>query len=294
MQFDMIKCLILLLNCLLPAIHGDTNVVPSEGGCIANGRFVVTEGEHIVSITEEKGTWLTVGDNTELIIDGDIRLDGNGLSNCNIIKVTGHNVLIHGKGSITGDRWTHKGEDGEWGMGIRLHGATDVTVKGLTIADCWGDCIYIGGRSRGVNIDSCLLQGSRRQGISITHAMKVNISNCLIADISGTMPQYAIDIEPNRRCTVNNVLIRNVTVKNCEGGIRAIIPKNGIGNTRIGKVKITGCHVMAKSRHPLQFVGCEEVEVNGCTIETGNGKKPIISKNVGKLTETDNKVIYEQ
>lgn len=283
---------ILLLSCLFACVNGETNVVPSEGGCVANGRFEIPVGDHFVKIAEEKGAWLTVGDNTELIIDGDIHLEGNGLRSCDIIRVTGNNVLIHGKGSIVGDRSSHEGDEGEWGMGIRLHNATDVTVKGLTIADCWGDCVYIGGNCERIKIDSCLLCGSRRQGISITKADGVTVTDCRIADISGTMPQYAIDIEPNLRCVVDHVLIQNVTVENCEGGFRAILGKKAVGNARIGHVEVIGCQVMAKSRHTLQFAGCEEATVKNCTIETRRDDKPIIFKHGNNLIKENNKVIY--
>lgn len=281
---------ILLLSCLFATMNKETIVVPSDGGCIANGRYVIPAGEHIVRISEEKGAWLTVGDNTELIIDGNIRLEGNDFRACDIILVKGKNVNIHGKGSIVGDRATHKGEEGEWGMGIRLHNASNVTVKGLTVANCWGDCIYIGGKTERVNIANCELTGSRRQGISITNGKDLTVSDCHIADISGTMPQYAIDIEPNIRCVVDNVLIKNVTAKNCEGGFRALIGKKAVGNARIGKVEIRNCTVMAKSRHTIHFVGCENAIVTDCTIETRGREKPILTNHVNKLTEKNNKV----
>ena len=287
----MIVSIIIFLNCLFAPLPSTVSMISPNGGRISNERFVIPAGNHTIRETKEKGAWLTVGDNTELVIEGNIRLEGNGLSSCDIIRVTGRNVHIHGGGSIVGDRRTHKGKAGEWGMGIRLHGASNVTVNSLSITDCWGDCIYIGGGSENVKIDSCVLRDSRRQGISITHANNVIVSDCRIANISGTMPQYAIDIEPNKRCIVDNILIRGVTVENCEGGIRALIGKKAYGNARIGSVEIHDCHVMAKSRHTIHFAGCEKAIVRDCTIETRKGEKPILSRHVGKLTEKNNKVI---
>jgi parallel beta-helix repeat protein len=178
-------------------------------------------------------------------------------------------------------------------MGIHLDGASHVTVSGLTIADCWGDCIYIGGDSKNIEISDCHLRGSRRQGVSIVKADSVTISNCRIADISGTNPQYAIDIEPNKRCVVDNVLIENVTVTGCEGGFRAVIGKEEFGNARIGKVEILNCNVMAKSRQTIFLGGCDEAVVNNCVIETRKGEKPILSRKVGHMSEMNNKVIYK-
>lgn len=275
------------------SLNCETNILSYNGGYISNGRFVIPAGDHLVKIIKEKGAWLTVGNNTELVIDGNIQLDGNEFLCCDIIKVTGKNVLIHGKGSITGDRLTHKGEKGEWGMGIRLHNVNDVTIKGITISNCWGDCIYIGGKSEKIKIDGCVLSGSRRQGISITSGIDVTISDCSISDISGTMPQYAIDIEPNFRCVVDNILIKNVTINNCEGGFRAIIGKKGVGNARIGRVEIQGSYLMAKSRHSIQFSGCEEAIVKDCTIEVRKREKPILFRYGSSLIDENNKVIYK-
>ena len=271
----------------------DGDVSMFDGREIKNGTFVISEGNYLLRVKKEKGACLIVGDNTELVIDGTLQLAPNGFKSYDMIRVVGNNVKIHGKGSIIGDKSKHSGREGEWGMGIRLHGSSNVTISGLSIADCWGDCIYIGGNSRKTQISNCLLRGSRRQGISITKANGVIVSNCKIANISGTNPQYAIDIEPNKRCTVDNVLIKNVTVTGCEGGFRAVIGKKGFGNARIGKVEIRNCRVMAKSRHTIHFAGCEQGVVEDCFIETHKGEKPILSRKVGNLSEKNNQVIYK-
>ena len=271
----------------------DGDVSLFDGREIKNGTLVISEGSYLLRVEKEGEACLKIGDNMELVIDGALQLAPNDFKSCDMIRVVGSNVKIHGKGSITGDKLAHLGSEGEWGIGIRLNGSNNVTVSGLTIADCWGDCIYIGGDSKDIEILDCLLRGSRRQGISIVKADSVTISNCRIADISGTNPQYAIDIEPNKRCTVDNVLIDNVTVTGCEGGFRAIIGKKGIGNARIGKVEIRNCHVMAKSRHTIHFAGCEQGVVEDCTIETRKREKPILSRKVGHVSEKNNKVIYK-
>lgn len=271
----------------------DGDVSLFDGREIKNGTLVIAEGIYLLQAGKEGGACLKIGDSTELVIDGTLQLAPNDFKSCDMICVVGSNVKIHGKGSITGDKSEHLGSEGEWGMGIRLHGARNVTVSGMTIADCWGDCIYIGGDSKNIQISDCLLHGSRRQGISITKADSVTISNCRIAGISGTNPQYAIDIEPNKRCTVDNVLISNVTVTGCEGGFRAVIGKEEYGNAKIGKVEIRNCRVMAKSRHTIHFAGCEQAVVEDCVIETRKGEKPILSRKVDSLTEKNNKVIYK-
>lgn len=297
----MITSIILFLNCLFVVGHASqrdnnnivgeisqTNVVPPEGGRIAHGRYVIPAGTLNVIITKEKGAWLTVGDNTELVIDGNIYLEGNSLRNCDIIRVTGRNVCIHGKGSIVGDRWTHKGDDGEWGMGINFFRATNATLSGLTIKDCWGDCVYVGKKSGNVLIEDCHLDRGRRQGISVTYADSVTIRNCKISNVSGTMPQYAIDIEPNMNCTVNYVLIENVEATNCEGGFRTTVPNAGVGNATIGNVEIRNCRVSANSRYPIHLNRCTTGTVEGCTIDATNDRASIYANYVEDLKICNN------
>ena len=303
----MITNVIFVLSCLLLNVMGTDDAVDLQGKTcqissgdvsmfdgreVRNGTLVIAEGSYRLQVKKEGGTCLRIGDNMEVVIDGRLQLAANALKSCDMFRIVGSNVKIHGKGSITGDRHTHTGREGEWGMGIRLDGAEDVKVSGFTIADCWGDCIYIGGGSKNIQIANCLLRGSRRQGISITNAKNVTISHCQIANISGTMPQYAIDIEPNRRCVVDNVLIEHVAVTGCEGGFRASLGKKTYGNARIGKVEIRNCHVSAKSRHTIHFAGCEQAEVTNCVIEIRKGEKPILTRLVGRLTQKDNKVVY--
>lgn len=299
--------LILALSCLLLNVLGTNSVIDLQGKTykiangdvsmfdgreVRNGTLVISEGNYFLRVKKEGGACLVIGDNTELVIDGMLQLAPNRFKSCDMIRIVGSHVKIHGKGSITGDRHTHTGSQGEWGMGIRTDGAADVTVSGITIADCWGDCIYIGGGSKNIRVSNCKLHGSRRQGISVTKATGVTISNCKIADISGTMPQYAICIEPNKRCIVDNVVIENVTVTSCEGGFRAVLGKSTFGNARIGKVEIRNCHVSAKSRHTIHFAGCEQAVVTNCVIETRKGEKPILTRRVGSLLENNNKVTY--
>jgi len=304
----MMTTLLLVLSCLFLNVTGIKNGLDLQGKTykisdgdaslfdgreIKNGTLVISEGEYLLRVKKEKDACLIVGDNCELIIDGTLRLTPNGFKSYDVIRVVGSRVKIHGKGNIVGDKSKHTGHEGEWGMGIRLHGSRNVTVSGLTIADCWGDCIYIGGGSKNTQISNCQLRGSRRQGISITKADGVTVSNCKISNISGTNPQYAIDIEPNKRCVVDNVLIQNVIVTGCEGGFRAVLGKKTYGNARIGKVEILNCHVMAKSRHTIHFAGCEQAVVKDCVIETRKGEKPVLLREVGHLSQTNNKVIYK-
>lgn len=266
--------------------NGDVSMF--DGRVVCNGTIVVSEGDYLVRVKKEGGTCLKLGDNMEFIVNGSIRLAPNDFKKYSIVTVVGSHVRIHGKGSIVGDKISHTGKEGEWGMGINFRGASDATLSDLTVKDCWGDCVYVGGESKNIKINNCVLSDSRRQGVSITKADSVTVNNCSISNISGTMPQYAIDIEPNRNCTVNYVLIENVEATNCEGGFRATVPNAAVENAAIGTVEIRNCRVSALSRYPIHLNRCHTCTVAKCTIGATNDRPCVYANYVEDLKVCNN------
>ena len=211
-------------------------------------RNVVTinPGDYWITIPKAWGHRIQVLSNTDIILNGTIRLKANSYRGYKIIDIFGHNISLCGRGAIIGDRKAHRGIDGEWGMGVNVSGGSNIKISGITIKDCWGDCIYIGGKATNVNIRNCILDGSRRQGVSITFAGKVFVENCIIKNIKGARPEYAIDVEPNANCVVDYVLIKKVKVINCNGGFMSWHPEK---KSRIGTVEILNCSVSGRIEH---------------------------------------------
>lgn len=256
--------------------------------------IVIEKGNYQVTARKNADVCLGIPSNTTIIINGTIKLNPNNYQKCDIIRAQGSNIRISGKGIIVGDKHTHLGNDGEWGMGILFNGATNSSVRGLTIKDCWGDCIYVGGNSKNVTIENCVLDHGRRQGISVTKADSVTIKNCKISNISGTNPQYAIDLEPNANDTVDHILIENVETVACEGGVKATIGKRNVEKKKIGQVKIRNCKLSAISRRPLQMKSCEHVSVEDCTINATNEKAAIYFSNINNLVVKCNTINIEK
>lgn len=252
--------------------------------------IVIEKGDYYVTAHKNADVCLTVPSNSTLIIQGSIQLRPNTFPRCDIVRAKGNNIKINGNGNIIGDKHTHLGTDGEWGMGIRFHGATNSSVRGLTIKDCWGDCIYVGGNSQNVLIENCKLDHGRRQGVSVTKADGVTIRNCTITNVGGTAPEFAIDIEPNRRDSVNNILIENVTVKDCEGGFLATrgIPKDDATTPWIGNVTIRNCKVSCKSKLPIKIKRCEDVKIEKCAFYAQETITAISVTETGKAVVQNN------
>lgn len=256
-------------------------------------RITIEKGDYWVKSERNGDVGLLLCSNTELELNGTIRLVPNDYKHYYILNLKGQNIKIRGKGCVVGDRKSHTGKEGQWGMGINLRGAVNTTISGLTISDCWGDCIYVGGRSKNVLIEKCKLDNSRRQGISVTKADGVTIKRCLITNVSGSNPQYAIDIEPNRRDSVDNILIEDVTVVDCVGGIKATrgILKDGSKTPWLGRVTIKNCRVSCKTRFPISMRRCESAIVNNCILSWARGKTAMVFLEVGEAIAEDNMFI---
>lgn len=246
--------------------------------------ITIEQGRYQVSAQSFLGA-VTLTSNTHLTVDGDIHLTPNSHKGCYIINVYKcNNIIIDGTGTLFGDKMTHKGKEGQWGHGINILASTNVIVDGMHIDGCWGDCVYIGSESIDVKITGCLLNNSRRQGISVTSADGVRISNCIITNVAGSNPQYAIDIEPNENEAVDNIIIENVTCKDCVGGITIWHPDHA----NIGSVTIRNCHISGTTaKRPVVLELADKVVFKDCYVE-GYDKVAVSATRVNDLQMSGN------
>jgi len=247
-------------------------------------------------LENEGESGIEIKNNTDVFLDGVISLVPNKLSRYNIIKISGEHITLQGNGIIIGDRDFHVGSKGEWGMGVNFYNASNCVLSNLTIKDCWGDCIYIGKKSKNITISKCDLKHSRRQGISITSGNNILISNCTIEDIYGTAPQFGIDIEPNIHKSVRSVILSELQIKNCHGGILCYgKAKNAI----IKNIMIKDCHIsQCPSIHPLWIKKVSSIVLLNNEIECLKNTKvlfdsvnSIIFKNTTIVSKLENPIV---
>lgn len=258
--------------------------------------ITIERGNYQVKAEKEADVCIPLCSNTNFVLNGSVHLEPNDFAKSDIILVKGENIHISGNGIITGDKFSHTGEKGEWGMGINFKRAVNSSVSGLTIQECWGDCIYVGGKSKNILIEKCTLNNGRRQGISVTSANGLTIRDCKITKVKGTSPQYAIDIEPNRWDSVNHVLIENVQVEDCMGGfyVTRHVRKEGAKRPWVGNVTIRDCEVHALRRMPIRVKRCdEEFKMERCTIHALRGGGAIFIEGAEHAELIDNKVILK-
>lgn len=256
----------------------------------------IEKGDYKVKADKDADACIPLCSNTDFILNGTVRLEPNSFKTCYILSAIGENIHISGNGTIIGDKFTHTGEKGEWGMGILFKRAVNSSVRGLTIQECWGDCIYVGGKSKNILIEKCNLNHGRRQGISVTKADGVTIRNCKILNVGGKNPQYAIDLEPNGSDSVNHILIENVQVRDCVGGFYIFrnARKTGRKVPWVGNVTIRNCQVHAKRRMPIRVNRCDEgFKMERCSIHALRGGGAISIEGAKHAELIDNKVILK-
>ena len=167
------------------------------------------------------------------------------------------NVSIEG-GTIQGDRYSHSGLNGEWGHGIAIYGAENITIQDVIIQECWGDGIEMAwGRSKNpkaasenVWIDNIKCINNRRQGLSIVGGLNITISNSQFLNTKGTAPEAGIDIEVEPNMAGNNA--KNIFIHNCifkgNRGSGVIVCRNSYSgnsnedNVTVDGVKIKDCY----------------------------------------------------
>ncbi|WP_413511892.1 hypothetical protein [Myroides odoratus] len=132
---------------------------------------------------------------------------------------------------IEGDRFTHLGIKGEWGMGISILSSIDVQIINPNIKLCWGDGIYIGEDkhtklpNERIKIKGGIIDNNNRNGISVITVKGLEISDILITNTNGKNPMSGIDIEPNNnRQFLQNIVLRNIrTMNNTNEGVKVYL-----------------------------------------------------------------------
>lgn len=180
-------------------------------------------------------------------------------------------------------------ELGENGWGIELSGADNVTIRDVTIKNCWGDGIYIdspfGGTTKlagstNITIDNVDCDTNRRNGISIISGEHINITNSYFRNsgINGRGPGAGIDVEPDTdRC-------RDIFINNCHfldnqgpGFTSAIIFADTSGTPLVlnsadkygtWNVNVTNSVMRGNRNHGISITGVNEgCIIDGCKVD---------------------------
>lgn len=183
-------------------------------------------------------TGLNIPSNKTLIFENgsEIRLKPSDKAFYNIFNIENVDNVTLKNPKIVGDRNNHLGDGGEAGVGIGIRGATNITIFGGKISECWGDGIYIGQYQKKINckniaIKNTTVDRNRRDGISIISVDNLLLENFVASNSNGIKPMAGINFEPNNSdCLMDNIKVLSpVTRFNTNYGIQIGI-KRMLGN----------------------------------------------------------------
>ncbi len=194
------------------------------------GRVVLPKGEYLVGedINDIYQGGIEIHDNTEFVFsEGTIlEIDTNNKWNYCVISLNGDNIIIR-DGTIKGDRDTHvftpRDSDGKTahdeGHGICVWNTSNqVLIENMKIHNLTGDGSLVLD-AKDVTFTNNNINNNRRQGISIVGGTRIEIKNNEIHNISGTSPQFGIDIEGGGREDKDIIIQNNYFHHNTGGDI---------------------------------------------------------------------------
>ncbi len=230
---------------------------------------------------------LTIPSNTKVYFEEDciFYFEKNDFIRYEILRIHDvQNVDIY-YANIRGDRNSHTGTKGEWGYGISIQDSKNVMLYKPIVKDSWGDGIFIGSDgkilSENVIVDGGLVDNNRRNGISVTSVINLQLSNIVAANSNGTWPKSGIDFEPSHnwesmeKVNVNNI----VTFNNEEDGLLIVLVRLKADKINTVSMDINK-HVDSYSRYGMGLM-LEE--------KTILGKLPLGNINISDLTYIDNR-----
>lgn len=171
-----------------------------------------------------------------------IRRVGNSLDNYAIIDLTNVNNVTVENLIIQGERHSHTGATGEWGMGLQMKNANYININNVSAMYCWGDGVYIGSNEAGqgcsnIRIENCHFFMNRRNGMGVVNADAVFVKNTYFTTNTGTAPQAGICFEPNKNGEkIDDVIVESCFFRGNNIDIDATVHKDA-------NIKIVSCHL---------------------------------------------------
>jgi Pectate lyase superfamily protein len=223
------------------AIQTAIEEVAGTGGTVLvpDGRYLIDAVRHPLKLRSKMTLKLSEGATLKAIPNDAVRYTIILIRKASKVTVTG--------GTLEGERWEHRGETGQWGVGINVfRGSRHVTVSGVTAKNMWGDGFYVDG-AKDVTFCSVVADNNRRQGLSIISAKRLLVTDSVFKNTHGTRPSDGIDMEPDtaEQSIVDVRIEKSKFLDNAGNGIE-IAGKRG----RVAGVTIKG-NVFRGGKRPI-------------------------------------------
>ena len=149
----------------------------------------------------------------------------------------------------------------EWRIGWYVDSCAEMSLSWATFVG-FTDGVYVGGNvaSDDVTLVGLAISGSRRSGISIVHAARVEVVRCEIFDGAvGATPGSGIEVEPNTGTSIGDVAILRCDIARHEVGVY-VQPGRGLPGDNM---RILDCRIDGNRRYGLVVNAADGVVVAG-------------------------------
>ncbi|MDH6166708.1 polygalacturonase [Variovorax boronicumulans] len=259
-----------------------------DGVSLRGGTVVLPVGTYLV----DAKVGLRIKSNTvfKLSQGAIIKAMPNAVDTFSILRIyDASNVAIVG-GQLKGERHEHQGSTGEWGMGLSLHGASDVVIKDMVSKDNWGDGFYVAGKSKNVQFCSVVADGNRRQGLSIVSGTGILVTDSVFSNTRGVPPQAGIDIEPNADGAVRDVqIMRSRFLSNAGSGIASYLSSK-FKDGSISAISIKGNSFMGNGAEGVAIFNTLDAKVTGNSFEKSSKKAILVDGKSRSIVERQNSI----
>ncbi len=199
-------------------------------------RIVLPQGAYLVGedVNDIYQGGIDIYGDTEFVFSEGavLTIDTNNKWNYCVIRLNGDNIIIR-DGIIRGDRDTHiftpRDTDGaiahDEGHGICVWDNNKVLIENMEMHDLTGDGALVLD-ANDVTFTNNNIYNNRRQGISIVGGIRIAIKDNEIHHISGTSPQFGVDIEGAGRVDEDIIIQNNAFHHNTGGDVVNTSGKN--------------------------------------------------------------------
>lgn len=226
-----------------------------------------------------------------------VKVLANARQNYNAFTLTGVENITIKNGTIIGDVGDHTGASGEWGYGISLRIAKNVTLDNLKCTKCWGDGINLNNTgsvgvyyNTNILIKDCICDDNRRQGMSIENGKGIIVEDSQFintGDTAHTAPASGVDIEPATDSASNIKFVNCSFNDNYNAGLL-------LDGANIDDVVIESCTFSENKNHSgstIYINRAKNVIISGCLLTRSEGIASIILRPSNDVIFENNKCL---
>jgi len=199
-----------------------------------------------------------------------------GVNDCLFTAKNCTDVTVRGSGA----NWIMRRADyagpgytaSQWRHTLKLLSCTNVRVENLNLRESGGDGVFIGSdilqpSCRKISIAGVTCEDHYRQGISVTDAVDLTITDCVVRRTAGTAPEAGIDFEPDyANQSLSACRVQNCRFEDNAGAAVLIYPAHLIVSSAPVDITFENCYITSAAAWGIQISPWPDAGVSGTVV----------------------------